>query len=146
MVGVTGFEPAASWSQTKRSTKLSHTPKYTRQIIKTFFVALPTELLPYIMAGEVGFEPTTYGLEGIVLYKSFFAVSVFIYLTYILYNIFYKKSKKFNDTDLRCHPVQKQEQHNTQRQILLVLYMQLQHLHQMCQNLDLHQILLDPHK
>ena len=26
MVGVTGFEPAASWSRTKRSTKLSHTP------------------------------------------------------------------------------------------------------------------------
>ena len=28
LVGVTGFEPAASWSQTKRSTKLSHTPIY----------------------------------------------------------------------------------------------------------------------
>ena len=28
-VGVTGFEPAASWSQTKRSTKLSHTPVRT---------------------------------------------------------------------------------------------------------------------
>ena len=26
MVGVTGLEPAASWSRTKRSTKLSHTP------------------------------------------------------------------------------------------------------------------------
>jgi hypothetical protein len=26
MVGVTGFEPAASWSRTKRSTNLSHTP------------------------------------------------------------------------------------------------------------------------
>ena len=26
LVGVTGFEPAASWSRTKRSTKLSHTP------------------------------------------------------------------------------------------------------------------------
>ena len=25
--GVTGFEPAASWSRTKHSTKLSHTPK-----------------------------------------------------------------------------------------------------------------------
>ncbi len=28
MVGMTGFEPAASWSQTKRSTKLSHIPVY----------------------------------------------------------------------------------------------------------------------
>ena len=27
MVGVTGFEPTTSWSRTKRSTKLSHTPK-----------------------------------------------------------------------------------------------------------------------
>ena len=26
-LGVTGFEPAASWSRTKRSTELSHTPK-----------------------------------------------------------------------------------------------------------------------
>ena len=28
LVGVTGFEPAASWSRTKRSTELSHTPQY----------------------------------------------------------------------------------------------------------------------
>ena len=28
VIGVTGFEPAASWSQTRRSTKLSHTPQY----------------------------------------------------------------------------------------------------------------------
>ena len=27
MVGVRGFEPPASWSRTKHSTKLSHTPK-----------------------------------------------------------------------------------------------------------------------
>ena len=26
LVGVTGFEPAASWSRTKHSTGLSHTP------------------------------------------------------------------------------------------------------------------------
>ena len=26
LVGVAGFEPAASWSQTKHSTKLSYTP------------------------------------------------------------------------------------------------------------------------
>ena len=28
MVGKTGFEPATPWSQTKRSTKLSHFPKH----------------------------------------------------------------------------------------------------------------------
>ena len=30
MVGKTGFEPATSWSQTKRSTKLSYFPKIWR--------------------------------------------------------------------------------------------------------------------
>ena len=30
MVGVTGFEPATSWSQTRRSTKLSYTPIFYR--------------------------------------------------------------------------------------------------------------------
>ena len=32
LVGVTGFEPAASWSRTKRSTKLSHTPFCSEKI------------------------------------------------------------------------------------------------------------------
>ncbi len=27
MVGVSGFEPEASWTRTKRDTKLRHTPK-----------------------------------------------------------------------------------------------------------------------
>ena len=29
MVGTTGFEPATSWSQTKRSTRLSHVPNHS---------------------------------------------------------------------------------------------------------------------
>lgn len=32
MVGVTGFEPATSWSQTRRSTKLSYTPQIPRAL------------------------------------------------------------------------------------------------------------------
>jgi len=32
MVGVTGFEPATSWSQTRRSTKLSYTPTDARDL------------------------------------------------------------------------------------------------------------------
>ena len=41
-VGVTGFEPAASSSRTKRSTKLSHTPfkehfKYTGEECQQYF-------------------------------------------------------------------------------------------------------------
>ena len=40
LVGVTGFEPAASWSRTKRSTELSHTPlSYSIQL----FSAPPKE-------------------------------------------------------------------------------------------------------
>jgi hypothetical protein len=41
MVGVTGFEPATSWSRTKRATKLRYTPKRLE------------------MVGLAGFEPTT---------------------------------------------------------------------------------------
>ena len=43
MVGVTGLEPMASWSRTKRDTKLRHTPKcfsiilYRRDKIKWYF-------------------------------------------------------------------------------------------------------------
>ena len=33
MVGVTGFEPMASWSRTKRDTKLRHTPKCLKNYI-----------------------------------------------------------------------------------------------------------------
>ncbi len=40
MVGVTGFEPAASWSRTKRTTKLCHTPKY--EVVSLFYI--PQEL------------------------------------------------------------------------------------------------------
>src|SRR4051794_10562045 len=33
MVGATGFEPATSWSQTRRSTRLSYTPFHERQTV-----------------------------------------------------------------------------------------------------------------
>ena len=33
MVGVTGFEPMASWSRTKRDTKLRHTPECFKNYI-----------------------------------------------------------------------------------------------------------------
>ena len=46
MVGMTGFEPAASWSQTRRSTKLSYIPIITP---------------PWnVLVRTVGLEPTTY--------------------------------------------------------------------------------------
>ena len=38
LVGVRGFEPPASWSRTKHSTKLSHTPKNNIYIKFCFFV------------------------------------------------------------------------------------------------------------
>ena len=43
MVGVAGFEPAASWTRTMRDTKLRHTPidyhiiMIIHQIVKSFF-------------------------------------------------------------------------------------------------------------
>ena len=39
MVGVTGFEPMASWSRTKRDTKLRHTPKCFKN-----YILLPRKL------------------------------------------------------------------------------------------------------
>src|SRR2546421_6989211 len=33
-LGVTGFEPATSWSQTRRSTKLSYTPDAARHLTR----------------------------------------------------------------------------------------------------------------
>src|SRR5437867_7794401 len=35
LVGVTGFEPATSWSQTRRSTKLSYTPCSARDLTRS---------------------------------------------------------------------------------------------------------------
>ena len=43
MVGVAGFEPVASWSRTKRSTKLSYTPRIVTRdfiIIRIFFLVV----------------------------------------------------------------------------------------------------------
>ncbi len=33
VVGMTGFEPAAPWSQTRRSTKLSHIPQGIKKVV-----------------------------------------------------------------------------------------------------------------
>ncbi len=44
-VGLTGFEPATSWSQTKHSTKLSYSPNYSKSWTKPInfaFASLPT--------------------------------------------------------------------------------------------------------
>lgn len=42
MVGVTGFESATSWTQTRRSTRLSYTPK--RELFSAY-----GEILPFYM-------------------------------------------------------------------------------------------------
>ena len=36
MVGVSGFEPEASWTRTKRDTKLRHTPKDQNIIMRLY--------------------------------------------------------------------------------------------------------------
>ena len=47
MVGVAGLEPAASWSRTKRDTKLRHTPKaWTIISISAYFVKSKKYILP----------------------------------------------------------------------------------------------------
>ena len=58
MVGVAGFEPAASWSRTKRDTKLRHTPKEcyryiivtSSQIVKTVsnLCSAPYHGIPFV--------------------------------------------------------------------------------------------------
>ncbi len=37
LVGVSGFEPEASWTRTKRDTKLRHTPIISFSIIMKYF-------------------------------------------------------------------------------------------------------------
>ena len=66
MVGMTGFEPAASWSQTKRSTKLSHIPMLMVGVegiepSTSALSALRSSLLSYtpMLVLVVGLEPTT---------------------------------------------------------------------------------------
>ena len=44
LVGVWGFEPQASWTRTKRDTKLRHTPIYNVAIIK----ALPQNVKDFL--------------------------------------------------------------------------------------------------
>ena len=52
LVGVTGFEPAASWSRTKRSTELSHTPKEIYSVLVcTSSSVFTTESAPLLSYG-----------------------------------------------------------------------------------------------
>ena len=65
MVGVAGLEPAASWSRTKRDTKLRHTP--------ATFVIIPTYLMfvkCYFQRGVYFKGPGVVFSKGLVLYVS----------------------------------------------------------------------------
>ena len=71
MVGMTGFEPAASWSQTKRSTKLSHIPILMVGVkgiepLASALSAPRSNLLSYtpILAPQEGLEPPTLRVEA----------------------------------------------------------------------------------
>lgn len=52
MVEATGFEPAASWSRTKRSTELSHTPilNYMTHIFRADCIRRAISNCQYILA------------------------------------------------------------------------------------------------
>ena len=60
MVGVTGFEPAASWSRTKRSTKLSHTPvfNFRKGYYNTGKVVCQAQFTQKIEESGIPFEKT----------------------------------------------------------------------------------------
>ena len=57
MVGVSGFEPEASWTRTKRDTKLRHTPLTSAIIVKFSllvkgrFPMYAKAYLPYTVTG-----------------------------------------------------------------------------------------------
>ena len=75
MVGVTGLEPMASWSRTKRSTKLSYTPKWWK----------PPHYITeaFTLAAELGFEPRQTESESAVLPLHNSASDSDIYYTHI---------------------------------------------------------------
>ena len=59
MVGKTGFEPATSWSQTKRSTKLSYFPKNDINYI-SFCLKSQEDFYFFKMACPRGLEPPAF--------------------------------------------------------------------------------------
>ena len=69
LVGVTGFEPAASWSRTKRTTKLCHTPiAYPKSIPQIFcfvkcvsiFFDFYLNIFPHLLCGDKIIEKKFY--------------------------------------------------------------------------------------
>ena len=61
-VGATGFEPATTWSQTRRATGLRYTPLEDFIIACLYRLTLKTELTETFTSKEVGatgFEPAT---------------------------------------------------------------------------------------
>jgi hypothetical protein len=93
MVGATGLEPAASWSQTKHSTKLSYAP-----IIHHFFVASCDSF--YIILCRHSFVNTFFSFFS---KKSFFnyinififtTIKIFIQIDVFFSNIFLSKMNK----------------------------------------------------
>ena len=90
LVGVAGVEPTASWSRTKRSTKLSYTPKIIR--LKSACTA-PQKRVQAFLAAELGFEPRQTESESAVLplHNSATAKSI---LPYRGYNVNINKMKK----------------------------------------------------
>ena len=57
-IGVTGFEPATSWSQTRRSTKLSYTPDARRHLARSMGTRMRKSLSRLVVAalalGRIG--------------------------------------------------------------------------------------------
>lgn len=75
MVGVAGFEPATSWSQTTRPTKLSHTPmlvagariELALEAYEASEATTPPSCHNVCMVSPAGFEPASMDSKSIIL-------------------------------------------------------------------------------
>jgi hypothetical protein len=73
MVGMTGFEPATSWSQTKRDTKLRYIPISDGEIPHLWVDQTIRSARLINLVGPVGLEPTYLSVMSRTLYQLSYA-------------------------------------------------------------------------
>lgn len=77
MVGATGFEPAASWSRTKRATKLRYAPK----VYSIYYTFMKPKSIPIKSCKNIAKRRI---IDNLKEYK-FITIVSFIYLLGVLY-------------------------------------------------------------
>ena len=68
LVGVTGFEPAASWSRTKRTTKLCHTPDFIPVYYTSFLLVCQVPSFTFLR--KIKNSPPLLDKGGVILYNT----------------------------------------------------------------------------